>query len=176
MQRPFALVTSTLLITAVALAQMAPPKPAPELKKLDYFAGTWSTTGDMKPGPFGPGGKFTENGNGDWMDGGFFLVLNTTFNSPEMGASKGVAYMGYSPDEKVYTYDAFSSMGDNIHSKGTLDGDTWNWANDMKMGAKTIKTRYTMKVVSPTSYTFKAEMSEDGTTWNTMMEGKATKQ
>jgi hypothetical protein len=176
MKRTFAIVISTLLLTALAFAQMAPPKPAPELKKLDYFSGAWSSSGDMKPGPMGPGGKFSESGSGDWMDGGYFLVIHSDFKGGEMGNAKGVAYMGYDPQEKVYTYDAFSSMGENIHSKGTLDGDTWNWASDMKMGPKTFKSRYTMKILSPTSYTFKAEMSEDGTKWDTMMEGKATKQ
>jgi hypothetical protein len=176
MKRTFAIVISALLLAAVAFSQMRPPKPAPELKKLDYFSGSWTSSGEAKPGPMGPGGKFTESGNGEWMDGGFFLVIRSDFAGGEMGNAKGVAYMGYDPQDKVYTYDAFSSMGENIHSKGTLDGDTWNWSSDMKMGPKTVKTRYTMKILSPASYTFKAEMSEDGTKWNTMMEGKASKQ
>jgi hypothetical protein len=32
-----------------------------------------------------------------------------------------------------------------------------------------------MTEVSPTSYTFKYEMSEDGKTWNLVMEGKSSK-
>jgi hypothetical protein len=32
-----------------------------------------------------------------------------------------------------------------------------------------------MVTASPDAYTFKYEMSEDGNTWTTMMEGKATK-
>ncbi len=32
-----------------------------------------------------------------------------------------------------------------------------------------------MKVLSHTSYKFKYEMSQDGTTWTNAMEGKATK-
>ena len=43
------------------------------------------------------------------------------------------------------------------------------------MGGQTIKGRYTMKVLSPTSYTFKYEMSKDGTNWTTVMDGKSTK-
>ena len=43
MRRPSAILVATLLLAAVAFAQMGPPKPAPELKKLDYFLGTWST-------------------------------------------------------------------------------------------------------------------------------------
>lgn len=38
-----------------------------------------------------------------------------------------------------------------------------------------MKGRFTMKVLSPTSYSFKYEMSQDGTTWNTVMDGKSTK-
>jgi hypothetical protein len=175
MKRSFAIVTCILLISAIAFAQMGPPKPAPELKKLDYFSGSWTSTGEAKPGPMGPGGKFSESGKGEWMDGDFFLVINSNFKGGAMGDAKGVAYMGYDPEEKVYTYDAFSSAGEAIHAKGTLDGDTWSWNNDFKMGGQTIKSRYTMKVVSPTEYTFKFDMSPDGTKWDTGMEGKATK-
>ena len=156
-------------------AQMPMPKPAPELSKLDYLAGNWISEGDMKASPMGPGGKFTESGHGEWMDGGFFLVIRSDFKGGAMGNSTGTAYMGYDPQEKVYTYDAFSSLGENIHSKGTLDGDTWNWINEFKMGPQTMKARYTMKILSPDSYTFKFEMSPDGTKWDVGMEGKATK-
>jgi len=32
-----------------------------------------------------------------------------------------------------------------------------------------------VKIASPTSYTFKYEVSQDGTTWTAVMDGKATK-
>jgi len=50
-----------LIFVGVALAQApsGPPKPGPEHQKLAYFAGKWSSEGDVKPGPFGPGGKVT---------------------------------------------------------------------------------------------------------------------
>jgi hypothetical protein len=43
------------------------------------------------------------------------------------------------------------------------------------MGGQKFKGRFIMKVVSPTSYTYKYEMSQNGTSWTTGMEGKATK-
>jgi hypothetical protein len=174
MKRTSVTLLGMLLFSVAAFAQMGPPKPGPELKKLDYFLGTWTSDGDMKPGPMGPGGKFTSTGHGEWMDGGFFLVIHSDFKSG-MGNSTGTAYMGYDPQEKVYTYDEFNSMGENIHSKGTVDGDTWSWSNDMKMGPQTMKAHYTMKALSPTSYTFKFEVSSDGSKWDTVMDGKATK-
>ena len=39
-------------------AQVGPPAPAPELKKLDFMSGDWSVEGTMNPGPGMPGGKF----------------------------------------------------------------------------------------------------------------------
>lgn len=175
MQRISALLIGILLFASAAFAQMGPPKPGPELKKLDYFLGAWTSEGEAKPGPMGPGGKFTESSHSEWMDGGFFLVIHSDFKGGAMGNSTGTAYMGYDPQEKVYTYDAFSSAGENIHSKGTLDGDTWNWTNEFKMGPQTMKARYTMKILSPDSYTYRFEMSPDGTKWENGMEGKATK-
>ena len=74
--RNWTLFFATLLLAATASAQMPPaPKPGPEHKKLEYFAGNWNCTGDLKPGPMGPGGKMTMSEDTKWMDGGFFEVI-----------------------------------------------------------------------------------------------------
>ena len=175
MNRALGIVIATLLLVSAAFAQMEPPKPGPEHKKLDYFVGSWASDGDMKPSPFGPGGKITAIEESKWMDGGFFVVIHSTYDGGAMGKGTALAVMGYDPDQKVYTYDEYNTQGEAVHSKGTVDGDTWTWVNDMKMGPKTIKGRFTMKIVSPTLYNYKYEMSEDGTKWNMVMEGKDTK-
>ncbi len=62
MRRASAVVFVVGLVFAVALSAQAPPqmpKPGPEQKRLSYFVGNWATEGDMKPSPFGPGGKFS---------------------------------------------------------------------------------------------------------------------
>ena|SRR5215467_996905 len=165
-----------ILAAATAVAQMPMPKPGPELKKLDYFIGNWKSDGEMKPGPFGPGGKMAMTEKVSWMDGNFFAVINSNYDAGTMGKGTGVAYMGYNTEDKVYTYDEYNSQGEAEHSKGTVEGDTWTWTSDDKMNGMAFKSRFTMKILSPTAYTFKFEMSQDGTTWNTMMEGKAVKQ
>jgi len=168
---------SVLFAMALAAeAQMPMPKPAPELKKLDYFIGTWAMDAELKPGPMGPGGKVTETEKNDWMDGGFFMVIHEEFKSLTMGNGSGVAYMGYDENKKAYTYDAFNSWGEAEHSTGAVAGDTWTWNSEEKMGAQTVKARFVVKVVSATSYNFNFDMSQDGTTWNTVMDGTATKQ
>jgi hypothetical protein len=175
MNRAWAIVITTVLLIGASFAQMGPATPGPELKKLDYYVGNWTSEADAKPGPMGPGGKMTTSEESKWMDGGFFVVIRSTFKGGAMGNGTGIAFMGYDPQEKVYTYDAFNSMGEVVHAKGTVDGDTWTWTNEMKMGPQTMKGRYTAKVVSPTSYTYKFEMSADGTKWDLVMDGKDTK-
>lgn len=159
---------------ACAAAQMAPPKPGPELKKLDVFAGTWALDGTMKPAMGMPGGTMTETEKCEWMEGGFYLVCHSDYKGT-MGSGVGLSVMGYSADDKAYTYREFNSYGEFTDSKGMVEGDTWTWTNDEKMAGMTMKAKFTIKVTSATSYTFSFEMSEDGTKWSNVMEGKATK-
>jgi hypothetical protein len=163
-----------LFLAASAVAQMPMPKPAPELSKLDYLAGDWNTEADLKPSPMGPGGKMTATDQFHWMEGKFFLVLDSKFKG-SIGDGMSLAVMSYDPDKKVYTYNEYDSMGQANHSEGTIAGDTWTWTSDQNMGGQMFKGRYTMKVVSPTAYTFKYEMSQDGTNWTNVMDGKSTK-
>ncbi len=170
---PLALFIATLLFTATAPAQMNMPKPGPEHKKLDYFTGNWTCDSDMKPGPMGPGGKMTMTDDSKWMDGGFFVVIHSQFKSASMGNGNGISFLGYDAGEKKYTYNEFNSDGEAIVSKGTVDGDAWTWMGDMKEPAG--KGRFSEKILSPTSYSFKFEVSSDGTNWTPVMDGKCTK-
>jgi len=66
-------------------------------------------------------------------------------------------------------------MGTMGSATGTVSGNTWTWKGSDKMGGKTVYSRYTVVVTSPTSQTFKWETSDDGKTWTTAAEGKSTK-
>ena len=170
-----AMTLATIIVgTAAAAAQMEMPKPGPEHKKMDVFAGSWTLDGDMKPGPMGPGGKMTETEKCGWMEGGFFLACHADYKS-SMGNGSGLSVMGYSNDDKAYTYREFNSDGEFVDSRGQLEGDTWIWTSESKMGSMNMKGRFTMKMTSSTSYNFSFEMSQDGTKWTLMMDGKATK-
>jgi len=168
------LVALWFAVTLPVLAQMEMPKPAPELKKLDYFVGTWVSEGETKPTSMEPGGKWKTTDRYQWMEGGFFLTGQTEYSGPE-GTAKGPFFLHYDTDDKMFVYDAFNSMGEADHAKGNVSGDTWTYTSDYKMGGQSLKGRYTMKILSPTSYAMKYEMSKDGANWTTVMEGKATK-
>ena len=62
MRRTIAVVVLVVTSSLGSLAAQAPPqKPGPEHKKLEYFVGKWTSTGEMKASPFGPAGKITSS-------------------------------------------------------------------------------------------------------------------
>jgi hypothetical protein len=167
------------LVAMIAAGQNPPtqPKPDPAMEKLKYFLGDWKEKGTMKPDPKSPGDKFTGTYHNVMMHGGFFLEMHETGDvvGPGQGKFTSVAFIGYNAGEKVYTHDEFDSNGQHFTARGTLEGDTWTWTSDVKMGGQTMKGRFTQKITSPTSYDYKYEASIDGGEYTTFLEGKATK-
>lgn len=176
MHRRIAFVSILLLVAGSAWAQMN-ETPGPEVKKLDYFVGSWSLECTIAQGPWGMGGKFTSSSTNEWMPGNFFVQGHNEFKMPpELGGEgKGVMLTGYDTDRNTYTYDVYNSQGRRELWKGTLSGDTWTWTGSQTYAGQEFQQRMTMKVVSPTSYNVKYEISMDGKDWMTFMEGKATK-
>jgi len=171
------LVTGLFAAALVVYAQekkMEAPKPGPEVQRLAVFEGKWSCETDMKPSPFGPGGKMTSTDDCSWFDGGFQLVCKSTSKGP-MGEMKGMYVLTWNPEEKKYVYFGFDSTGMSGSARGTASGKVWTWKGEDKKGGKVIHSRYTITEASPTSYTFKWETSEDGKSWSTVAEGTSTK-
>ena len=169
-----AAVTLLVFCALQAVAQMPPPKPAPELSKLDFLAGHWVTEGELKPGPTGQGGKVTAIDDTEWMEGKFFLVMHSKF-SGVAGDLTGLAIYGYDKKQQLYTFNSYNSAGEADHYTGTVDGDTITWSGSIAFGPQSLKTRYVQTKLSPTAYTYKFEVSPDGTNWVLVMDGKAAK-
>ena len=153
----FAVVSALVLAAAVAAAQPAEaPKLTAEQQKLGYFVGAWKSAGDVKANPFMPAGKFTGSDQCAWFEGGFAVVCHSEGSGP-MWPSKGIGILGYNTEEGVYTYYGVDNgpMAMASVPKGTVQGDTWTYNDEAKMGGKTVKSRYIMQLLSPTSYTFK---------------------
>lgn len=160
---------------AKAPAKMEMPKPGPEVQKLSYFVGNWNSEGEVKENSFGmPAGHFTGSDKCEWFTGGYQVVCHSTGKGP-MGPMHGLGLISYNGEEKMYQYYGIDNMGFASMSRGKMDGNTWVYTAEEKMGGKTFHGRYTMGVSGPDSYTFKYETSDDGQKWSTMMEGKSTK-
>jgi Protein of unknown function (DUF1579) len=183
MRRTFVLAAVCMLLSAAgvrpAAAQPAgkpPDKPGPEHQRLGYFVGKWTSEGDMKPGPMGPGGKITSTDSCEWFEGRFAVLCRYDGKGP-MGPSKGLGVLGYSTEEKVYTYYGVDStpMAMTSIPRGTVQGNTWTYTDEGMMGGQKVKSRVTLTELSPTSYTFKMEIQGPDGKWATAMESKNTK-
>jgi Protein of unknown function (DUF1579) len=166
-----------LLGVSFASAQEpAAPKPGPEHQRLGYFVGNWTSEGEMKPSEMGPGGKMTSTEKCEWFEGKFAVVCRGQGRSP-WGPGKSIGILSYSPEEKVYTYYGVDNTGMTMATvpHGTVKGDTWTYDDESMMGGKKVKTRVTIKELSPTAYTFKMETQGPDGKWAPMMESKSTK-
>jgi uncharacterized protein DUF1579 len=176
MKRIVGLIAICVLLPGVSIqaqAPQGPPKPGPEVKRLAYFVGNWKEEG--KSLAHGMSGPVSSTQKWEWLSGGFFIVGHSDNKSP-MGSFRIMAVLGYDPESKMYTYNAFDSWGEAIVAKGTVDGDTWTWIIDVMMGGKPMKTRLTEKEISKTQYTLKYESSSDGgNTWASDLESTFTK-
>lgn len=166
-----------LLLCALAAwpqAPAGPPKPGPEHKRLGLFVGKWTGTGEMKAGPWGPGGKSTWSETCEWFEGGFSVVCHMDGTMPT-GKVKSLSILGYNASEKHYLYLGTNSAGETEAWKGTLQGKTWNWTGEAKMDGKNVKSRFSINEQSNDAYTMKWDTSVDGGPWTTAMEGKSTR-
>jgi hypothetical protein len=163
-------------VTSLSLAQTppAPPKPTAEHQNLARFVGKWSGKGEMKPGPMGPGGKSSWTENCEWFAGNFHVVCKTDGTGPN-GAMKGLGIIGYDAEQKKYYYYGVNNEGMGEVAYGTLQGKTWTFTSESRMGGKVYQGRFVIEETSNNSQKFNWDMSEDGKTWNTMMEGSSTK-
>jgi uncharacterized protein DUF1579 len=169
-------VVSLLGIQPAFAAEPQAPKPTPEHQRLGYFVGNWTTEGEIKPSEMGPGGKVSVVDKCSWFDGGYAVVCQSEGKSAT-GPSKSIGILGYSAEEKVYTYTGVDNSGMTMTSipRGTRQGDTWTYYDEPMMGGKKIKQRVTIKELSPTAYAFKLDMQTPDGKWATVMESKSTK-
>jgi hypothetical protein len=94
-----------------------------------------------------------------------------------MGPSKSLGVLSYSTEEKVYTYYGVdnSNMTMATVPRGAVQGNTWTYTDEGTMGGQKIKSRVTIKELSPTAYTFTMELQGPDGKWAPMMESKSTK-
>ena len=167
----------SLLLAPPARAE-APkaPKPGPEHERLGYFVGKWKGEGTVAENPFMPAGKFTSLDSCEWFEGRFAVVCHTKGKGPT-GPTRGLGIMSYNAQEKAYLYYGVENnpMAMTTVPRGTVEGDTWTYLDESRMGDKVLKSRYVIKQVDKKSYTFKYEMQGPDGQWKTVVEGKNTR-
>ena len=171
-------ITLALFTTTVGFAEEAieQPQVTAEHKELAMWLGSWNGSGELKPGPFGPGGAMNWTEECSWFAGAEFHVLCKSKGEGPTGPMVGLGIIGYNAGKKAYTHYGVDNNGWSGYSEGTLSGDTWTFTSTETMEGKTYHSRFAMKLETPAKMTFTWEMSEDGKNWNVMMDGISKKQ
>lgn len=133
----------TLVLASLPLtlhAQQGPPGPAPELKKLAVFVGTWQGSGTalMPPAageelaavaPADAGGapahnaKWTSKSTYRWAMGGHFLEEDTIVEFENLPPMVFHAYLGWDRENRRYVSVVAANMGEVQHSELHWLGD-----------------------------------------------------
>ena len=141
---------------------------------MGYFAGDWTLSGTTRIGPNTPSAPFTETQHGEWVPGEFFLEIHSVMKGP-MGNVHGVRMLEYNPADKVYTFNAYNSLGEHQMAVGKVAGQYL----DLELRTEDERSHYQgplhVTATSPNAYNFKSEVAKPGGGWSTVMEGKASR-
>jgi len=177
----FALVLPALCLTAFIAPSPSPspPKLGAEARRLAFFEGKWKGESEMKTSAGGPGTKITTTEDCRWSDGGFQIVCRGAASGEthdRIESLNSTTVIGWSPAAKTYRLFVYGGAPQMLSAEGSVSGKTWTWISDLGKDGKTYRSRYTMVEVSPTSYTSKWEISEDGNAYRDVMEGTVTRE
>ena len=177
MQRISVLLFLLVFCFATAMQAQAPaPKPDPEVKKLLPLVGHWTYEGEAKPGPWGPGGKFTGEQDVRWILKGFYLETRTREKGPT-GESQSIEIDGYDLANKTLTFAVYTDDGETVWGVSTFSSrTTLTYSGKYVVGGKQYLIRGT-EIFAPDflSLTWKHEVSTDGKTWMPAWEAKMVK-
>jgi len=155
-----------VLVFSVAAQAQVPGQPGPEQKKLEVWAGNWIIQGEAKDSPSGPTYKVDWTLQGNWLPGGFFLLIHGSFKYPD-GEDRWLEVLGYDPVKKTHVGYVFDYNGDSeiytmTFKDRTLLERAQDWRHEWNFSPDGM------------SVTMKGEREKDGTWW-TSIEAKGVK-
>jgi hypothetical protein len=90
-----------VLVFSFAAQAQVPGQPGPEHKKLEVWAGNWTIQGEAKNNPSGPTYKVNWTMQGEWLPGGFFLLINGSAKYTDR-EFRWLEVLGYDPVKKTH--------------------------------------------------------------------------
>lgn len=176
--RRLVLSTLPLLFVVVSTAVIAQaPKPGPEVKKLEAFAGTWRYEGDAKASPIGPAAKFSGTQTGRMIMNGFGLEIQGQEDKGQFGAVQWSEIDVYDASSKSYPALGVQNDGMTWSANATVSGNTWKSTGTMTVKGTSYKSRSEWAFSADgRTVTGKGEISADGgKTWVPSSQYTATK-
>jgi len=177
--RRFVVLFLLLMVGFVSVVQAqtpaTAPNPDPEIKKLQVLVGHWTFDGVQKPGPLGPGGKFTGEFNCRMILGGFFLQCQMLGKVAE-SELRTLEIDGYDLVSKNLSSEVYLNDGSRLTAVLTLTKNTLTYEGKWTVAGKQYQLKDSVTFGPDwTSATEKLEISADGKTWTPLFEDEWTK-
>jgi hypothetical protein len=142
----------------MAPKKSSPPKPAPQLKKLNFLIGQWHTSGKVLKGSSGPSKIIRGMDTYEWISGGFFILHRVdVFMGNEK--TEAIEIIGYDENRKCYFMKSFDNKGASMTMYATLEKP-----GVLKFGDSSMRSVLTAQKKGH-SMSAKWELSENGKTW-----------
>jgi hypothetical protein len=143
-----------------------PPKPAPQLEQLKFFAGNWTCDGKALPGPFAPAehpikatAKVKWDLNNFWQT--FVYEEKKTKEHPM--AAKVAGTWGWDSGGKRFVRADADTMGGWFSPTSTgWAGDQFVWVGDFSNGMGMLPARHTFRKTSEKAFVHTLELTIDG--------------
>lgn len=167
-----------IAIAALAGGQGTPPSTtelSPELKKLDFLAGSWKTQGQSKLTAYSRDAALSSETSCAWAPNHGYLVCDQMVQRPD-GKHNSLSVYTYDVGAKAYKYYGLDRDGGPRSVAIFFEGNVLTYPGEFDDNGKKIKMRTLNEVISTDSYTYRTEFSDDdGNTWTLMNEGKSTR-
>ena len=152
---------------------MEMPKLTPSHKKLQRLVGNWAGEEKLNPSPWDPKGGTAVGkvNNRPGLDG---FIVTQEYEQLRDGAPnfKGFGIFSYDANRECFVLHWADSMGSPVGEfTGSSENNVFTLTNHGAMG----HNRAVFDFSKDNQYYFKMEISQDGKSWYTFMEGKYTK-
>lgn len=149
---------------------MEMPKPGPGHLKLEILAGNWVGEEKMYPSQWDPKGGTAVGRTKNWLAlGGFVLLSDYEQERDGVITFSGHGVMSFDPEKELYAFYWFDCMGSPPEVfEGRFDGGILTIAH----GGPGMHARFTYDMSEPPYMVTQMEMSQDGTEWKTLFEGR----
>lgn len=150
------------------------PKPTPAHDRLKKFLGKWKGEEKLSPSPWDPKGGIAVGiaENRSAVDG-FAVVQDYVQMRDGKPSFRGHGVIAYDGIERCYAMHWFDSMGTppNIY-RGNVEGDVLKLSTAFPGGM----SRCSWDLRNEREYRFTLDMSQDGKSWQPMMDGTYSKE
>lgn len=152
---------------------MEMPTPTAQHRKLEKMAGDWTGPENVHPSAWDAKGfSATGHSRNRVALNGFALVHDYEQSRDGTVLFRGHGVFSYRPEDDRCLLHWFDTMGSNPNVyTGAFDGDVLTMTSNAHGG----HTRCVFDLSEPNAYTFEMAMSQDGKTWQTLMDGRYTK-